>query len=285
MAGNRTSFSVVMKPSFFLLRTGLAGLGLLLGALAHAASPEWESPPTSHKAVRPYADASALYRSVLPPAPEPGSAQDRDDVAAVLARQQVAPERRAQAEADGRWLYDRFAPVLGLQTLGRDHLPQLVNLLNRAVKQVGGPAFAAKNEYRRLRPHQRLPLGQVCGRAEGAQPDPDATQRTSYPSGHAAYGWTTALVLARVAPQQAGALLRRAQDYAESRVICGMHFPSDVEAGRQLATAVVAQLDGNPDFQQDLRLARSELAARLAAPPAPRPVPPEPESPPASAPR
>jgi acid phosphatase (class A) len=45
-----------------------------------------------------------------------------------------------------------------------------------------------------------------------------------------------------------------------------MHFPSDVEAGRQLATAVVAQLDTLPEFQRDLEAARAELAASAARP-------------------
>jgi len=146
----------------------------------------------------------------------------------------------------------------------RDSLPALVQLLNRAERQVSGPAFAAKDVYRRLRPYQRLPLEQVCGKGSDLKPDPDAIKRTSYPSGHSAYGWTAALVLARVAPDKAGALLQRAADYADSRVICGMHFPSDLEAGRQLATAVVARLDAVPEFQRDLEAARAELAAAAA---------------------
>ena len=239
----------------------LLTVALLSAALgANAASPEWESPPVSHKAVRPYFDASPVYLRTLPPPPALDSATDRDDVAAIRARQQAAPERQAQAEADGHWLYDRFAPALGLAAIRREQLPALVQLLNRSVKQVGGPAFAAKAALPRLRPYQRLPGIHVCGQAPGTRPDPDAKRQTSYPSGHAAYGWTVALVLARVSPAQAPALLARGAEYAESRLICGMHFPSDIEAGRQLATAVVAQLDGNADFQQDLERARAELS-------------------------
>ncbi|MDH0864996.1 phosphatase PAP2 family protein [Mitsuaria sp. GD03876] len=234
---------------------------LALGADAvRAASPEWEMPATSHKDVKPYVDVTALQAVTLPAPPAEGSRDDRDDVAAVLARQQVDAARRASAEADGDQLYDRFAPLLGIE-LRRERFPALIALLNRSVRQAGQPAFAAKTLYKRLRPYQRLSLDHVCGRSGRSAPDPDAQQRTSYPSGHSTYGWTTALVLARVAPDRAPALLARARDYAESRLICGMHFPSDVEAGRQLATAVVSQLDLNPEFQQDLLRARAELAA------------------------
>jgi acid phosphatase (class A) len=238
---------------------------VLAGGVANAASPEWETPPVSHKDVKPYFDARSLYTLVLPPPPLPDSATDRDDVAAVMLRQQVDAARRQAAELDGKLLYDRFADVFG-QPVRRDVAPALVQLLNRAVRQVSGPAFAAKDVFRRLRPYQRLQLSHVCGKTE-VKPDPDSLKRTSYPSGHTAYGWTTALVLARVAPDKAQALLQRAVEYADSRVICGMHFPSDVEAGRQLATAVVAHLDNLPEFQRDLEAARAELAAALAAKP------------------
>nr|QQZ50764.1 hypothetical protein JKL49_05215 [Phenylobacterium glaciei] len=46
----------------------------------------------------------------------------------------------------------------------------------------------------------------------------------------------------------------------DSRVICGVHFQSDIEAGRTLASAMVARLHGDPDFQRDLAAARQELA-------------------------
>lgn len=230
---------------------------LLLTCVAtHAASPEWESPPISHKDVQPYFDARTLHTLVLPPPPEPGSATDRDDIAALQARQQVTAERREQALADAQWLYDRFAPAIGVAALRRDSLPALVQLLNRSLKQVGGPAFAAKAAHPRARPYQRMQAIHVCGK-----PDPDGTRRTSYPSGHAAYGWTVALVLARVAPERAPALLARATEYADSRLVCGMHFPSDIEAARQLATAVVTQLDGHAEFQRDVERARAELSS------------------------
>lgn len=235
-------------------------LALIGGGAALAASPEWETPVISHKTDKPFFDASKLHAVVLGPAPVEGSLTDKDDVAGVMVRQKVDAARRQQAEQDAKFLYDRFAEVFG-RPIQRDSVPLLVALLNRTEKQVSGPAFAAKPLYARLRPHQRLALENVCGRSSGSQPDPDSQQRTSYPSGHSAYGWTAALVLARVAPDRAPALLHRAAEYGESRVICGMHFPSDIEAGRQLATAVVAQLDQLPEFQQALAAVKAELAA------------------------
>ncbi|MBB4844974.1 acid phosphatase (class A) [Paucibacter oligotrophus] len=251
-----------LLPRHFLLRHFLlAGLALAQ-PWAGAASPEWESPPISHKDLRPYFQASEQYKLLLPAPPAEGSLADRQDVAAAQLYQAVDSARRQMAEEDARWLYDRFETSFGQGPLQRQRLPILVQLLNRTLKQVGGPTFAAKSHFARKRPYQRLDLPQVCGRNAATAPaDPDSQQRTSYPSGHAAYGWAVAGVLARLQAERAEALLGRAQAYAESRVICGMHFPSDVEAGRQIANAVLVQLDSNPEFQQDLQRARAELAA------------------------
>jgi acid phosphatase (class A) len=69
------------------------------------------------------------------------------------------------------------------------------------------------------------------------------------------------MILARVAPDRTDALMARAQEYEESRLVCGMHFPSDVEAGHQVAVAVVSRLEGSSEFQADLNKARKEHTA------------------------
>jgi len=70
------------------------------------------------------------------------------------------------------------------------------------------------------------------------------------------------MILARVAPDRATALMARALIYQESRLVCGMHFPSDIEAGHEVAIAVVAHLDASNDFQSDLAKARKEHTSR-----------------------
>ncbi len=67
------------------------------------------------------------------------------------------------------------------------------------------------------------------------------------------------MILARVAPDRAAALMARAAEYAESRLICGVHFPSDVYAGQAVAAAVVSRLDASAEFQSDLDRVRAEL--------------------------
>jgi acid phosphatase (class A) len=86
----------------------------------------------------------------------------------------------------------------------------------------------------------------------------------SYPSGHATQGWAYALILAALVPEKATAILVRGRAYGESRVVCGVHWLSDVVAGRLTGTSTVAALMGDPTFRADLDKARAELRGALA---------------------
>jgi acid phosphatase (class A) len=49
-------------------------------------------------------------------------------------------------------------------------------------------------------------------------------------------------------PEKKAELYRRIADYARSRMIAGVHFRSDVEAGKMIGAAVVVSLFAKPDF-------------------------------------
>jgi len=91
-------------------------------------------------------------------------------------------------------------------------------------------------------------------------PGPNVSLGGSYPTGHGGAGWAWALVLAELAPARADAILQRGRDFGESRVICGYHFPSDIEAARLIAAGAVARLHADPAFRRTLDAARRELA-------------------------
>ena len=198
------------------------------------------------------------FRTLLAPSPNPGSLTDRDDVA-IFKRHEVpsTSARWAVAQADDASVYDRFSEAFGLP-IDREHTPLLVQLLNRVERDVGKPTFDAKEFYQRPRPFQRFQLSKVCGEDPAPRAERNPVGGSSHPSGHAAYGWAAALMLAEVAPDHAKAILARGMDYGESRVVCGAHFPSDVEAGRLIATAVVQRLYMSPEFMRDLRCAQWE---------------------------
>ena len=72
----------------------------------------------------------------------------------------------------------------------------------------------------------------------------------TYPSGHSAVGWGWALVLAELVPSRADAILQRGREFGHSRVVCNVHWQSDVEAGRFMASAAVARLHADPAFRR-----------------------------------
>ncbi|HAC6544645.1 TPA_asm: non-specific acid phosphatase, partial [Salmonella enterica subsp. salamae serovar 48:d:z6] len=84
------------------------------------------------------------------------------------------------------------------------------------------------------------------------RPEDENTLRKdgSYPSGHTAYGTLLALVLSQARPERAQELARRGWEFGQSRVICGAHWQSDVDAGRYVGAVEFARLQTIPAFQK-----------------------------------
>jgi acid phosphatase (class A) len=66
-------------------------------------------------------------------------------------------------------------------------------------------------------------------------------------------------VLAEIAPDRAESLRTRGHQFGQSRVICGVHWQSDVDAARKVATVVVERLHSEEEFTRQLAAAREEV--------------------------
>ncbi len=195
--------------------------------------------------------------AALNPPPPVDSAADKADVALFREiRASARDERWKTASEDDASVYDRFAGALGIIP-DRAHLPSLVHLLNRVAEDALALTAEAKSRFARPRPSQRFALKHVCGGASSAK-------SSSYPSGHAALSWTTALVMMEVAPTNAQNLISRAVSYGNSRIVCGLHFPADVEAGHFVGAAIIDRLFADPAFRRDLLCAKREFNAVAA---------------------
>lgn len=206
------------------------------------------------------AEERAAIVSSLPPPPEAGSpaAKAEDEQFGWLHR--AANARRWQvAIEDDLSLYPRFTDQLGFR-LERATAPALVTLLNRIAEDALAISAEAKLRHPRLRPFQTSPLQRVCGQAAPPRLDPNA-KGTGYPSGHAAAGWSAALVLVELVPGGAQAIIGRAVAFGQSRVVCGLHYPADVDAGHFIGSAVMARAFEKPGFRQDLACAKREVEA------------------------
>jgi acid phosphatase (class A) len=141
--------------------------------------------------------------------------------------------------------------------------PALFRLLRRMVEDSEAIEQHAKAVYKRARPFVGNG-GPMC-----TPDDRSILTSYSYPSGHSTFSWAAGMIMAELMPERATALMNRARSYGESRVVCGVHYESDVQAGREVASALFAVLQTNSQFRADLDSARAELAAKRAGSPAP----------------
>lgn len=73
----------------------------------------------------------------------------------------------------------------------------------------------------------------------------------SYPSGHAIAAKLMALILSDLYPKEREAIEARAVEVGKHRVQAGMHHPSDIEVGRQVAITLYEEMKNSPKFQAD----------------------------------
>ena len=193
----------------------------------------------------------------IPPPPQAGGALELAERAIV--RGPWTAERRQQALEDNA--IDPFAAfdsVLG-PNFTRANFPATYAVLDRAGRAAGFAGDPVKFVHRRPRPFVSDSAITPC------IPDDERLRASfSYPSGHAALGFGWALVLAELVPSRADAIIERGRDFSWSRVVCGVHYPSDVDAGRVVAAAAIARIHADPDFQREFAAARAELAAAYA---------------------
>ena len=201
--------------------------------------------------------------SVLPPPPEAKSpAQAIDDRAFRVTRKLEGSPRWAMAQNDNRGSPDDaladFACALGVK-LDKTSAPTLHALLGRIMSDARPFIDPAKDHYARPRPFLRM-SGDIC------VPKADSLVKSgSYPSGHSTASWAWGLIFAELAPDRATAVLSRARAYSESRVVCGVHYPSDISTGRLNGSALFAALQTSPEFRADMEKAKAEIAAARAA--------------------
>lgn len=218
-------------------------------------------------------DASAAQGSVsaadklksvdfLPPPPAEKSIDFvRDREIYLQTRSEKGSPRWKQAIFDADWDINKnagawFADAFGMR-IDPKHTPELYRLLTTCFLAQNKVSNSAKQQYMRARPYLYYKAdGQTC------EPEHEEILRTngSYPSGHSAMGWGAALLLAEISPEHQTEIFRRGYELGQSRVICGFHWQSDVEAGRLVAAAVVASLHSDPAFIKQLQKAKEEVA-------------------------
>lgn len=228
------------------IRRALLGCAIALSFSAFAA----ESPYLTHKQL-----------DIIPFMPAPvanGSAEDRAQQMLVIAAQKAAtPERIALANSDAEeTVYAMFSTVLG-PNFKPANLPLFTAMFARMGDTEDAVVDPVKAFFGRTRPFLNNP---------DIKPLVKASKSGSYPSGHTSRSTMMAIVLSSMLPEQRAAIFARANDYAESRIIGGMHYPNDLDAGRRAGSAMAATLLASPTFNTDFEAAKVELRKALGLP-------------------
>jgi acid phosphatase (class A) len=204
-----------------------------------------------------FASAGLDIGGLLPAPPANGSPAQKSELLLLHNIQQTrTPAQVAAAEADAAEkdififrtaLGPAFSPVA---------LP-LISALSADISANEPPIVkAAKRFFDRERPFVADPtLHNVCPAESG-----------SYPSEHTANAYLEADVLAAMVPERRDAIFARAENYAYNRLVCGVHYPSDLQAGKVVADAMIGPMMNNPTFQAEFVRAETELRHALNLP-------------------
>ena len=198
---------------------------------------------------------------LLPPPPAMDSIAFLNDKAQYDKGKQLRNTPRGElayndAHLSGDGVPQAFSEAFGTSITEKD-TPELYKLLRNFREDASELSTrAAKQHYMRIRPFAFF-SEHTC------RPDDEATlsKNGSYPSGHTAIGWASALVLAEINPARQQQIFERGFEMGQSRVICGYHWQSDVDAARVVASGVVATLHSKPAFIAQLEKAKAEFKA------------------------
>ena len=117
-------------------------------------------------------------------------------------------------------------------------------LMRKVVRFSVRVANYMKSKHKRARPYVTDESLRPCVHRPGGD--------KSYPSSHAAAALAATCVLSEIYPAKAKQLTEYGYYLGELRAIVGVHHPSDVEAGQDLAMQICNRLKSEEDFKSQL---------------------------------
>jgi acid phosphatase (class A) len=188
------------------------------------------------------ADDLAMTRAV-----EPGT--DRWWLA--IAHAELRPPEAAQ----------HFDCVLGTRLTEKPR-PALARLMGRLLSD----AETLTQAMARQTPEgaRKRPIAVIDGLEPCQRLAPGTRHSPAWPVGGAVVAGAYGRLFAALAPDRAEEARRMGREIGYSRVVCGLNWASDVEAGLGVGEGLYARAAARPDFAADLEAARAEVAAARA---------------------
>jgi len=170
------------------------------------------------------------WKNILPVPPQNDSDITRNELKNVS----EATSNRTKLDIDLIKLVDKDPIDLFLPFLKKHNLSFPHNIFKKANDILEIVAIQLKWQYSRPRPYQlakifNIPLDII---------NTDTHQTPAYPSGHAAYGALVASILSDIYPEHAPEFYRMGLLAGYARVLQGVHYASDNDAGVVLANVL-----------------------------------------------
>ncbi len=212
--------------------------------------------PVFAEDAKPFTDAKEInLLDLLPPPPANDSAQMKAELGEILTIQVTrTPEMAARAVADAEENVWRFSDVIDNPKFTKENLPKFSAFFDRVVETEGAVVDPAKDVWKRPRPHLYSDL---------VKPIVPLSKSGSYPSGHTTVGTLMGILLANMVPEKRAAIMARAWEYGHNRIVGGIHYASDIEAGRIAGTVIAETIMTHEDYKTEYEGAKAELRAAL----------------------
>jgi acid phosphatase (class A) len=194
------------------------------------------------------------WESILSGPPADDSPEHQEEIATLLhwqnkrttqdvyrCRQEVVVDGFIFSQVLGDWFNPRMLPITA-------------DLLDQTSIDAKAIVNTAKKKWNRVRPYDANAQIEPCIEKESS---------TSYPSGHAVRGIVWATVLSEMFPEHRDQLMALGRQIGDDRVIGGVHWPSDVEAGQKLGASIAARLLENEVYKGEMLRAKEECMAAV----------------------
>ncbi len=233
-----------------LLRRLLIAL-LALGISGHA-------PARDSKYIPP---DPAAFLALVPPPPDDASPAGQADIDTILQVQaDRTPAQVNRANEVNKMSPFSFARAVMGDWLRSKDFPRTKAIFDALNTEADAVINASKQQWNRKRPYARDSRVKLSVGPAG---------NASYPSGHSASAAVWGAVWSAVFPQRAEAFEAEVREVMWCRVLCGIHYPTDTEAGKLLGEALGAAFLKGPAGKEAVAAMRAEMAAAgKANPPA-----------------
>jgi acid phosphatase (class A) len=194
---------------------------------------------------------------LLPPPPAQESAETKKEIEELLDFQKNRDHKMQIYAFDDQDInVFRFADTLG-KNFTKEKLPVTAKFFEEVVNTDSDIVEPAKDYWKRPRPSEYDSRINPCVTVPpGSQP---GTFNPAYPSGHSTADNLMAIILANMVPEKSAKIYNRGWEFAVNRIIGGVHYRSDVEAGRISAAVIAALLFKDKEFMKDYEKSKAEV--------------------------